>query len=155
MRILFILLTFLLWQFPAYAILGEKYSTQKTWAGTASNSTASVKRLVAKMSTAQTYSVESYVIAGITVREYLLPTGVVCAVTWDGIFYPDLSQLLGSYADEYREKSKEQGKKVGAKRSQVKSDNIVVEKWGRGRSLGGRAYLPNLFPEGVELDEIQ
>ena len=40
-------------------------------------------------------------------------------------------------------------------RTRTKTENIIVEKWGRGRSLGGRAYLPNIFPEGVELDEIQ
>ena len=40
---------------------------------------------------------ESHDTDGVTIREYVLPTNVVFAVTWQGPVRPDMTALLGSY----------------------------------------------------------
>ncbi len=90
-----------------------------------------------------------------TVREYLTPAGVVFAVAWNGVTHPDLSVLLGCYHEEYRSASAEQQRVQGRRQKQVRSQRLVVESWGHMRNLQGRAYLPELVPEGVNLYEIR
>jgi len=91
-----------------------------------------------------------------TVREYVSPSGIVFAIAWNGRIHPDLTSLLGSYAGEYN-KALQQTPREPGRRSYyvVKSDQVVVEKWGHMRNLQGRAYAPALIPPGVSIDEIK
>ncbi|HUI67132.1 MAG TPA: DUF2844 domain-containing protein [Nitrospirota bacterium] len=89
------------------------------------------------------------------VREYISPNGVVFGIAWNGLIHPDLTPLLGSYAGEYQEALRQTPRKPGRRRLQVKTDHIVVEKWGHMRNLQGRAYAPALIPPGVSIDEIK
>lgn len=92
---------------------------------------------------------------GITVREYVAPSGIVFAVAWNGVAKPDLARLFGSYYGDYTSATKAPARK-GAKRVQaVRSDRVVVERWGQMRSMRGRAYIPVLLPTGVRTDEIR
>jgi hypothetical protein len=43
----------------------------------------------------------------------------------------------------------------GRRHVTVKTDSVVVEKWGHMRNLQGRAYAPALIPKGVNVDEIK
>lgn len=90
-----------------------------------------------------------------TVREYVSPSGVVFAIAWNGLVHPDLTHLLGSYASEYQRALKQTPRQPDRRRLRVKSDGVVVEKWGHMRNLQGRAYLPALIPPGVSVDEIE
>ncbi|GFE56829.1 DUF2844 domain-containing protein [Geobacter sp. AOG1] len=90
-----------------------------------------------------------------TVREYVSPDGTIFAVAWNGLSHPDLTPLLGSYADEYRQALKQTPRKPGRRYLQVKANRVVVEKWGHMRNLQGRAYVPALIPTGVSVDEIK
>src|SRR5271168_5407612 len=48
------------------------------------------------------YSLKTFVTAnGVTVNEYIAPSGTVFGVAWKGHRPPDLSVLLGSYYSEY------------------------------------------------------
>jgi Protein of unknown function (DUF2844) len=89
------------------------------------------------------------------VREYVSPAGVVFGIAWTGLVYPDLRQLLGSYAGEYQEALRQTPRQYGRRSLKVKTDRIVVEKWGHMRDLQGRAYVPDLIPAGVSVDEIR
>lgn len=101
------------------------------------------------------YSLQESSSGTTTVREYLTPSGVVFAVAWNGLVHPDLTVLLGSYDPEYRKALCQQPRKQGRRQSRVQSERLVVETWGHMRNLQGRAYLPGLLPEGVNLDEIR
>jgi hypothetical protein len=48
------------------------------------------------------YTVQEIDYGGTAVREYVSSSGVVFAIAWNGIRSPDLTTLLGSYADEYQ-----------------------------------------------------
>ena len=90
-----------------------------------------------------------------TVREYVSPQGLVFGITWTGLTHPDLTPLLGSYTDDYQKGLGQTRRQPGRRHVQVKTDRVVVEKWGHMRNLQGRAYAPALIPPGVSLDEIK
>ena len=100
------------------------------------------------------YTVQEVATAGTTIREYLNPAGVVFAVAWNGLVHPDLTTLLGSYASEYQSAKRQAPRKHGQKHLKVQASRVIVETWGHMRNLQGRAYLPALLPEGVNVDEI-
>ncbi len=89
------------------------------------------------------------------VREYVSASSVVFAVAWNGLVHPDLTQLLGSYVDDYERGLEQTPRELGRRRLRVKTDRIVVEQWGHMRNLQGRAYIPALIPPGVSIDEIK
>jgi hypothetical protein len=91
---------------------------------------------------------------GTTVREYVSSSGVVFAVAWNGIGHPDLTTLLGSYHEQYQTALEETTRPRGMRSLTVSADDVVVQKWGHVRSLHGRAYVPELVPAGVNIDEI-
>lgn len=101
------------------------------------------------------YTIEHMVSDANEVREFFTPSGVVFAIAWNGLVPPDLTPLLGSYAAEYRDAKQQLPRRHGQRRTQVKTDRVVVETWGHMRNLHGRAYAPALVPEGVNLDEIK
>ena len=89
------------------------------------------------------------------VLEYVSASGVIFAVSWNGLVHPDLTQLLGSYAGEYERGLEQTSREPGRRRLRVKTNEVVVEKWGHMRNLQGRAYAPALIPPGVSTDEIR
>ncbi len=100
------------------------------------------------------YSVhESLDADGVTIREYVLPSNVVFAVTWEGPIRPDMKALLGSYFPNY----------VNAGESRVRgpgpmvegNDDFRVESAGRLGHFYGIAYLPRLKPAGVRPGDLK
>jgi hypothetical protein len=101
------------------------------------------------------YTVEEAVSESTVVREYISPSGIIFGIGWNGLVHPDLTLLLGSYASEYGEALQRTPRKPGRRYHQVKTNRVVVEKWGHMRNLQGRAYAPALVPPGVSIDEIK
>jgi hypothetical protein len=98
------------------------------------------------------YSVhELQAYTGATVREFLNPQGKVFGVAWAGQAKPDMRQVLGTYYDEY-------AKLLPTRRLHrpvtIQGSNFVVESGGHQRALAGRAYIPGMVPQGVDLQEI-
>jgi hypothetical protein len=100
------------------------------------------------------YSVHELERGGTTIREYVSPQGVVFAVTWSGLANPDLRTLLGGYAAEYERAAAGSPKVKGRRSRRVAAPHVVVDAWGHMRDRHGRAYVPELVPPGVSLDEI-
>ncbi|HET6421116.1 MAG TPA: DUF2844 domain-containing protein [Geobacteraceae bacterium] len=103
----------------------------------------------------ENYSVQEIQSDVNVVREYISPSGIVFAIAWNGLTRPDLSTLLGSYAPEYLQALQKSPRKPGRRYSKVRSDRVVVEQWGHMRNLQGRAYVPDLIPPGVSIDDIK
>ncbi len=102
------------------------------------------------------YTVREIQSQSVTIREYISPSNIVFAVAWNGIANPDLDQLLGSYAGEYRDTLRKSERKPGNRSSRkVNTGTAVVETWGHMRNLQGRAYVPALVPQGVTINEIK
>jgi Protein of unknown function (DUF2844) len=103
------------------------------------------------------FSIDTITVAGMEIKEYVSPDGVVFVVVWRGTGMPDLQLLLGEYYEEYRE-----GLQTAKNRRprikepfRMKSDRLVVERAGHSRSLWGRAYLPIHLPPGIRPEDIQ
>jgi hypothetical protein len=91
--------------------------------------------------------------SGTTVREYVSSAGTVFAVAWQGPVMPDLRQALGSYFHRYTEAA---GRKhAGHRHLAIREPDLVVQSNGHMRSFSGKAYLPQLLPQGVGVEEIR
>ncbi len=105
--------------------------------------------------TSARYTVHALASGATAVREYANASGTVFAVAWNGFTHPDLDQLLGSYAAEYRTATASAGRPHGRRARRVTAARLVVHTWGHMRSLHGLAYDPQLIPAEVTTDEIQ
>jgi len=91
--------------------------------------------------------------AGTTLREYVSSAGTVFAVAWQGPVMPDLRQTLGRYFDRYTAAAS--AKHAGRRHIAIREPDLVVQSNGHMRSFSGRAYLPQLLPQGVTVEEIR
>lgn len=134
------------------------HQSQATLGESVNSITANKKSLSAVRSTQKTeskYTVWESQYDTITIREYASSSGIVFGIAWIGLTHPDLTPLLGSYASEHKKALSHVKRQPGSKHVKVKTDHIVVEKWGHMRKLQGRAYVPGLIPEGISVDEIK
>jgi hypothetical protein len=140
------------------AVLGVAEQAQAALGGSV-DSIESDRKVLSTVRSATTvspaYSVYEIVSDAITVREYVSSAGIVFGIAWNGLAYPDLTQFLGPYADEYQKAMAQASRQPGRRHAQVKTDRVIVEKWGHMRNLQGRAYAPSLVPQGVSVDEIK
>ena len=110
-----------------------------------------------KVTRVKTYAVhEIKTPAGTVVREYVAANGKVFGVAWQGPFLPDLSLILGASYQPYATAVRaEKRTYVGHRPVDIRQPHLVVQ--GGGHMLGhfGRAFIPDLLPEGVSTDAIQ
>jgi Protein of unknown function (DUF2844) len=98
--------------------------------------------------------------AGTVVREYIASTGSaagkVFAVAWQGPYLPDMRQLLGSSFEQYAQAAKAQ-RNTRMRRAPVLIDEpgLTVQMSGHPRSFSGRAYIPEMLPQGVPVEDIR
>lgn len=90
---------------------------------------------------------------GATIREYVLPSGIVFAVTWSGPRVPDLRELFGSHFQSYRDEI--EARPAGRGPVRIERADLIVEAGGRMRAFRGRAWLPQRLPAGMTVDEIR
>jgi hypothetical protein len=93
---------------------------------------------------------------GTVVREYVSTDGKVFAVAWNGPFLPDMRQLLGDYFDRYARAVQVQSKsRMGRRPVMIDQPEMVVRMGGHMRAWAGKAYVPNMVPRGVRVEDIQ
>jgi hypothetical protein len=94
--------------------------------------------------------------SGTTVREYVSSSGTVFAVAWQGPWLPNLRQILGTYFDTYqRTVQGTPGKRKARGSLVINEPDLVVQMSGRPRAFSGRAYVPRLMPQRVQLETIR
>ncbi|MGA9801097.1 MAG: DUF2844 domain-containing protein [Terriglobales bacterium] len=124
---------------------------------------ASVQADQARMkATLKTTQAEAYTVheiqapSGTAVREYVSPAGKVFAVAWRGPFLPDLHQILGASFTTFTQSVQAQRmQRSGHGPVLVKQDALVVKSLGHARNYFGKAYLPELVPQGVQDKDIR
>lgn len=93
---------------------------------------------------------------GVVVREYASRSGNVFGVVWQGRSNPDLSQVLGSYYDQYVQAVKGQrAQRHGHGPLLIEQPGLIVQTGGHMGSLAGKAYLPQSLPAGFRAEEMQ
>jgi hypothetical protein len=113
------------------------------------------RSLDASSTPASAYTVrESTTSYGLTVREYVLPSNVVFAVTWSGPVRPDMRQLLGSYFPNFATRS-DAGHSLGTASRFERSGALVLQSSGHAGDVSGKAYVPRLVPANVDAGALQ
>ena len=87
---------------------------------------------------------------GVTVRQYVDPSGRVFAVAWEGPVQPDFERLLGSAFAAYLDALSKQRRGVS-----VQSAALVLESGGMMRAFTGRALLPAKLPAALSAQDIR
>jgi len=110
-----------------------------------------------RMITADSYTVhEIQAATGTVVREYLSADGKVFAVAWHGPWLPDMRQILGSYFEQYAQALQAQGDgRVRRRPVMIEQPGLVVHIGGHIRAFSGTAYVPDMLPSGVRVEDIQ
>lgn len=152
-RAKFCFLTFVIliaiWASPAFAALGGDESTVQADQVHMQGSLRSTH--------AAAYTVhEIQSPTGVVVREYVSPAGKIFAVAWRGPWIPDMQQLLGDYFQQYADEAQAQAnKRPGRRPLQISQPGFVFQMFGHMRSYTGRAYIPEMVPQGVRAEAIQ
>jgi len=108
------------------------------------------QRRVTQMSAYSIHEMQSQ--TGTTVREFVTPEGKVFGVAWRGQSLPNFQQVLGSYYDEFIHNAPRQRKHGPVT---IHTPGLVVQSGGHMRALTGRAYIPEMVPSNVKVDEIK
>ena len=125
---------------PAWAVLGQKLESVRSDQQHMEGALRSVAL--------QGYSVHEISRSdGMTVREFVSPSGMVFGVAWEGPTLPNLSQLLGSYFSKFQQATNTPMRHRGP--VVVKAGDVVIESGGHPRSFHGRAYVTSLMPSNV------
>lgn len=105
------------------------------------------------------YTVQEITAAGgVTVREYVSPSGQVFAVSWSGPAIPNLQQTLGAYFTQYVTAARAQrarGQRVGHHHLEIRGPSLVVHAGGHMRQYFGLAYVPSLVPPNLSISDLR
>lgn len=144
-------------------LLGFSLPASASLGGNASTVEADRAQMSASVQVTQhnSYAVhEMQAPGGTVVDEYVSPQGTVFAVSWHGQFPPSMQQILGTYFQKYSaalqaQSSQTQPKIYGHRPLNIQQDGLVVQTSGHMRAHVGRAYIPDLLPQGVTVSQIQ
>jgi hypothetical protein len=106
----------------------------------------------------EVYSVHEIVApSSVIVREYVSSAGKIFAIAWQGPFFPDLRQLLGRYFDQFSQASKTRNNNSPKIRGplMIRQPGLIVQSGGHMRAYSGRAYIPDMVPQGMNIEEIK
>jgi hypothetical protein len=134
---------------PAFAALGEDSSSVQADVAHMQGSLRSTQ--------SQAFTVHEITAAtGTTVREYASPSGKIFAVAWQGPWLPNMRQLLSSYFAQYEQALQTSGPgRTGRRPLLIEQPGLVVQSGGHTRSFSGRAYIPQMLPQGVRAEDIR
>lgn len=133
--------------FPAWASLGDNVTSVRADKAHMNGSLRSV-------ATRNYVKHEIQVPTGQVVREFVSPDGTVFGVAWEGPFQPDLQQILGSYFEPMKQAVSAQ-QRHGHGPVSIETSGFVFQQGGHARNFHGRAYVPAMVPQGVDVTEIQ
>jgi len=139
----------LIFAFPAFAF-GDLGGDESSIQADQAQMRASVQ--VARGATYAVHELKTQ--SGHLVREYVSPSGTVFGVAWQGPSKPDMRQVLGTHFDEYMQAA-EQMQRHGHGPLVVELPRLVVVSAGHIGAFSGKAYLPQMLPDGVRSEAIR
>jgi Protein of unknown function (DUF2844) len=140
--------------FPAWAALGGDVTTVQA-------DQLHMQGSIRTTATTAAYTVhEIQSPAGTVVREYISSAGKsagkVFGIAWQGQWQPDMRQLLGSYFDQYAQAAKaRRNSRMRRGPLSIQEPGLTVQMSGHLRSFSGRAYVPEMMPQGVPVEDIR
>lgn len=108
-----------------------------------------------KLSQQSGYTIQESDVNGTAVKEFILPSGIVFAITWRGIKHPDLSSVLGTYNTEFEKLKSQKVKALGRAPIHVQSSKVSVKMSGHMRDVHGEVYDPTLLPADFSIQDLK
>jgi hypothetical protein len=134
---------------PAFAALGGDVNSVQT---DQAYMRASIKTTAGQAFT--THEIKTPM--GTIVREFVSPSGRVFGVAWRGPSVPPMQQILGSYFQQFSAGVQaHHAAYVGRSPLNIQQPGLVVQSSGHPRGYFGRAYVPEMLPQGVTPDQIR
>jgi hypothetical protein len=100
------------------------------------------------------YSIRKLVTSDdIEIHEFVLPSNVVFALSWQGSTKPDMRVLLGAYFSRYADELSRPA--AGRMPVAIQETNLVIQTGGRMNQFFGLAFVPTMAPNGVQISEIR
>jgi len=90
--------------------------------------------------------------SGNVLREFVSPEGKVFGVAWQGQTLPNFQQVLGPYYSQFASSAPHRRTHGPVT---IQQPGLVVQSGGHMRALTGRAYVPEMIPSGVKVEEIK
>ena len=87
---------------------------------------------------------------GVTVRQYVSPSGSVFGVAWEGTVLPDFRRLLGAHFAAYAQAQLQPSRHIS-----IRSGELVLDAGGMMRSFSGHAFLPGQLPATLSGADIR
>ena len=140
---------------PAVAALGKPLAAKLI--ASPSNSVPGVKLLAITSRSGQTaYRISQAVLeGGTTVQEYTSPDGPVFAIAWNGPLLPELDTLLGDFFNSFSlEATRVRAEGRRGSPFMMNRDGLVVRSSGRMGSFTGYAYVQDLVPADVNINDV-
>lgn len=141
----FILLTPL----STLAALGDKVGPSTTLQAKAASTQ--------KFTVVPAYTVKETEYSGGAYREYIY-NGQVFAVAWRGSSHIDPAKILGTYQSHFKiaQKNFQHAPNRAFKRpTHIQEQDFVYETYGHMGDVRGRAYIPSLVPDSVQIRDLQ
>ncbi len=135
----------LLLTLPAFAALG----------GDATSVTNDQLQMQATLRSTQKqgYTMHELAVPSGTVREYVTAQGKVFGVAWQGATPPNFQQFLGTYFQQFIDAGKNRRRGTGP--LVIEQPGLVLYSGGHMRAFFGKAYVPDMLPQGVTADAIK
>ncbi len=99
---------------------------------------------------------------GTVINEYVSQDGRVFAVSWHGQFPAQMQQILGTYFEQYvaalktqAQLNQAQPRVYGHRPLNLQLLGLVVQTSGQMGAYSGRAYIPEMLPQGTMAGQIQ
>lgn len=87
------------------------------------------------------------------IKEYVTKGGKVFGITWSGSAEPELKLLVvDAYQDQLKAACESSPRRPGHRTKSVLNSTLVVQKWGRQRTVEGKMYDQLILPKGTGLD---
>jgi len=149
LRATFLAATLVFIALPAFAGLGEDVSSVQADQAHMQGSLRTTQ--------AQAYTLhEIQAPTGTVVREYVSSSGKVFAVAWQGPWPPDMRQILANYFTPYQQAAQARANlHTGRSPLTISQPGLIVQSGGHMRSFAGRAYIPEMLPQGVSAKAIR
>jgi hypothetical protein len=130
---------------PASAALG----------GDATSVTSDQLQMQATLRSAQNqgYTMHELTVPAGTLREYVTPQGKVFGVAWQSATPPNFQQFLGTYFPQFIAVGK--NRRRGSGPLVIEQPGLVLYSGGHMRAFFGKAYVPDMLPQGVTADAIK
>ena len=134
---------------PAFAGLGEDASSVQA---DQAHLQGALRTTQARAYTLQ----EIHAPTGTVVREYVSSSGKVFAVAWQGPWPPDMRQILANYFTQFQQAAQVRANlHAGRSPLTISQPGLIIQSSGHMRSFAGRAYIPEMLPQGVSAEAIR